>query len=59
MDKDRIKGKAKEMEGRLQQAKGDLTGSNADRSEGAGKEMKGKMQNTFGKAKDNIRKALD
>lgn len=59
MDKDRIKGKGKEIEGRLQQAKGDLTGNDADRAEGAAKKAEGKIQNAVGKAKDGIRKALD
>jgi uncharacterized protein YjbJ (UPF0337 family) len=58
MDKDRPKGKMKEVEGRLQQAKGDLTGSDKDRVEGGAKKTEGKVQNRVGKAKDAIRKAL-
>ena len=59
MDKDRIKGKVKEVEGRVQQAKGDLTGNDVDRARGADKKVEGKVQNTFGKVKDNVRKAVD
>lgn len=59
MDKDRIKGKAKEVEGRVEQAAGDLTGSDRARADGAMKKTEGKVQNGFGKVKDNIRKALD
>ena len=59
MDKDRIKGKVKEVEGRVQQAKGDLTGNDVDRARGADKKAEGKIQHGFGKVKDNIRKALD
>lgn len=59
MDKDRIKGKAKEMEGRVEQAAGDLTGSDRARADGAAKKTEGKIQNTFGKVKDKVRDALD
>lgn len=59
MDKDRVKGKVKEVEGRVQQAKGDLTGNDVDRARGADKKAEGKVQNTFGKVKDSVRKALD
>lgn len=59
MDKDRIKGKVKEVEGRVQQAKGDLTGNDVDRAKGADKKVEGKVQHAFGKVKDNVRKALD
>lgn len=59
MDKDRIKGKVKEVEGRVQQAKGDLTGNDVDRAEGADKKTEGKVQHAFGKVKDNVRKAID
>ena len=59
MDKDRIKGKVKEVEGRFQQAKGDLTGNDADRIKGADKKTEGKIQHGFGKVKDNVRKALN
>jgi len=57
MDKDRVKGKVKQMEGRLQEAKGSLTGSNSDKAKGAAKETEGKIQEGFGKAKDAVRKA--
>lgn len=56
MDKDRIKGAAKQAEGRIQQAKGDLTGDRSDKVEGAAKEVKGKAQQKVGEVKDRVRK---
>lgn len=57
MDKDRIKGKVKQLEGKVQEAAGDLTHSNKERVKGAAKVAEGKVQEQFGKAKDAVRKA--
>jgi len=57
MDKDRIKGKVKEIEGRVQVAKGELTGSQSDKVKGTVKKVEGKIQNEVGKVKDAVRKA--
>jgi uncharacterized protein YjbJ (UPF0337 family) len=59
MDKDRTKGTVKEIEGKLQQAKGDLTGSTTDKAEGKSKEVAGKVQKKIGQAKDDVRKAIN
>lgn len=56
MDKNRIKGATKEAEGRLQQAKGSLTGSTKDKAEGMGKEVAGKVQKKVGQVKDSMKK---
>jgi len=57
MDKDRIKGKVKEIEGKAQVAKGKITGSTSDKIMGTAKEIEGVIQHKFGKAKDAVRKA--
>jgi len=59
MDSDRIKGKIKQAEGKLQDAKGDLTNSPMDDIKGKAKQVEGKIQETWGKSKDAVREALD
>ena len=56
MDKDRIKGKIKQFEGKVQRAKGNLTDSNSDKIAGAAKEIEGNVEEGFGEAKDAARK---
>lgn len=55
MDKDRIKGKAKQIEGSLEEAKGKLLHSDKDKVKGAVKKAEGKIQEGWGKAKDSTR----
>ena len=57
MDKDRIKGKAKDIAGRIQRQKGEWTGNTEDQVKGASKQMEGKVQNIAGKIKDAAREA--
>ncbi len=57
MDKDRIKGKVKQIEGELQKAKGKLTHSKSDKIVGEAKVVEGKVEEQYGKAKDAVRKA--
>ena len=59
MDKDRIKGKIKEVEGRLQDAKGDLTGNPMDDIKRTAKQVEGKVQQAVGKMRDDARKSRD
>jgi uncharacterized protein YjbJ (UPF0337 family) len=47
----------KKVEGRVQKAAGDLTGSNKQKLKGTIKEAEGQAQETLGKAKDAVRKA--
>jgi uncharacterized protein YjbJ (UPF0337 family) len=58
MDKNRIKGKVVETEGKLQKAKGRITGSTTDKVEGSAKEAEGKIRNAVGRGKDSIRKSM-
>ena len=59
MDSDRIKGKIKQAEGKIQDLKGDLTNNPMDDIKGKAKQVEGKIQETFGKSKDAMRDALD
>jgi len=55
MDKDRIKGKAKDIAGRVQRQAGEWTGDEKSQVRGAAKQVEGKLQNTVGKVKDAIK----
>jgi uncharacterized protein YjbJ (UPF0337 family) len=59
MDKDRIKGKAEDVKGRIKRQVGEWTGDTKTQAEGAAEQVKGKVQNAFGKMKDAGREALD
>ena len=55
MDKDEIKGKAKDIAGRAERQVGEWTGDSDAQAEGARKQVEGKVQNTFGKVKDALK----
>jgi uncharacterized protein YjbJ (UPF0337 family) len=59
MDKDRIKGKGKEVAGRVQEAWGDLTNDPKHKVEGEMKQAEGKVQEKFGEVKDAVRDLVD
>ena len=59
MDKDTIKGKAKDVAGRIQRQAGEWTGDEESQAEGAAKQAEGKVQNAWGQVKDAGRKAAD
>jgi uncharacterized protein YjbJ (UPF0337 family) len=59
MDKDRIKGKAEDIAGRMKRQVGEWTGDNEAQSEGAMDQLKGKARNSMGKVKDAARDAAD
>ncbi|RDI62363.1 CsbD family protein [Microvirga subterranea] len=56
MDKDRAKGAATRMGGKMKQAAGDLTGDTKMQTEGKMDQAKGKAQNAMGSAKDALKK---
>lgn len=58
MDKDRIKGKAKDIAGRIQRQTGEWTGSEKEQAKGAAKQVEGKVQNIAGRVKDAGREAM-
>lgn len=56
MDKNRIKGSATRMGGKIKQAAGDVTGDSKLQSEGKMDQAKGKIQNAVGSVKDALKK---
>ena len=57
MDRDEIKGKGKDIAGRVERQAGEWTGSEEHQVKGAMKQAEGKVQNIAGKAKDQLKKA--
>lgn len=55
MDKDRIKGSAKQAKGRAKEVAGKVLGDSKLKSEGKGDQVKGKVQNAIGGIKDTLR----
>lgn len=49
--KDRLKGSAKQVEGRIRNAVGGLTGNSEEQVKGKAQEIKGKVREAVGKAK--------
>jgi uncharacterized protein YjbJ (UPF0337 family) len=59
MDKERIKGKAEDIAGRVQRQVGEWTGDTNAQAEGLAKQAEGKVRNAVGKVKDSVRDAAD
>jgi uncharacterized protein YjbJ (UPF0337 family) len=57
MDKDRIKGAAKNIGGKAKTAVGKATGDEKLKNEGRSDQVKGKVQNVVGGVKDSMREA--
>ena len=55
MDKDRIKGSAKQAKGAVKEAAGKVTGDSKLEAEGKGDKVAGKVQNAVGGLKDKLR----
>jgi uncharacterized protein YjbJ (UPF0337 family) len=53
MNKDQIKGSAKEAAGKMQRKAGEVTGSAKHQVKGAAKEVAGKAQKAYGDAKSD------
>ena len=51
---DRPRGAAKQVEGRVRNAVGGLTGNTSEQVKGKGQELKGKVQDAAGKAKQRL-----
>jgi uncharacterized protein YjbJ (UPF0337 family) len=58
MDKDRIAGAAKVIQGRVKEAIGKVTGDAKLENEGKADKVEGKVQNAIGSVKDTVRDAL-
>ena len=52
-EKDRLKGTAKEVEGRVRNTVGAATGDSREQVKGKAQEIKGKAQQAWGKAKED------
>jgi uncharacterized protein YjbJ (UPF0337 family) len=52
--KDRLKGAAKQAEGRIRSTVGGAAGDTTEQLKGKGQEIKGKLQHEFGKAEQDV-----
>ena len=59
MDKERIKGKAEDVAGRVERQVGEWTGNEKAQAEGMAKQAEGKAREAVGKMKDSVREAAD
>lgn len=59
MDKDRIKGSAKQAKGAVKETVGKMTGDGKLEAEGKVDKAEGKIQGAYGEAKDKARDAAD
>jgi uncharacterized protein YjbJ (UPF0337 family) len=57
MNKDQVKGVAKEIAGKVQQETGKLVGSKEQQAKGLGKQISGKAEKNYGDAKEYIKDA--
>jgi uncharacterized protein YjbJ (UPF0337 family) len=59
MNKDQVKGIAKDIAGKIQEGAGKLVGSNEQQDKGLEKQIEGKAGKTFGDAKEMVKEAID
>lgn len=59
MNNDEIKGKAKDIAGRVQRQVGEWTGDTEAEVKGTVKQAEGKAQNAWGKAKEAVKKPAE
>jgi uncharacterized protein YjbJ (UPF0337 family) len=59
MNKDQIKGKAKDIGGKVQEAVGKAVGSSEQQVKGLGKQVEGKVQEKAGDLKENLKDSID
>lgn len=57
MNKDQVKGEAKDLAGKAQEKIGKATGSTEHQAKGLAKQAEGKIQKGYGDAKDAVRDA--
>jgi uncharacterized protein YjbJ (UPF0337 family) len=55
MNKDQIKGTAKDIGGKIQEKVGDIVGSSEQQAKGLGKQVEGKVQKQVGDLKEVIK----
>ena len=59
MNKDQIKGAAKDMAGKVQSKAGELTGSADQQAKGMAKQAEGKTQKKMGNVKEVVKSKID
>ncbi len=59
MNKDQVKGKVKDVAGRIERQAGEWTGDKEKQVHGALKQVEGKVQHAWGNAKDAEKKEVD
>ncbi len=59
MNNDQIKGKAKDVAGRVERQVGEWTGNKEAQAEGTAKQAEGKVQNAWGNVKDEASKITE
>jgi uncharacterized protein YjbJ (UPF0337 family) len=57
--KDKAKATAKNIEGKLQETVGNITGDPQDQAEGKAKQAEAKVRHTVEDVKDEVKKAVD
>ncbi|MHB8165879.1 MAG: CsbD family protein [Sulfuricella sp.] len=57
MNKDQVKGVAKDMAGKVQEEAGKLVGSKEQQIKGLGKQISGKAEKSYGDAKEVVKDA--
>ena len=57
MNKDQVKGKAKDMAGKVQEKTGEAVGSQTQQAKGMAKQVEGKTQKSVGDAKELLKDA--
>ncbi|HEX8614197.1 MAG TPA: CsbD family protein [Telluria sp.] len=55
MNEDQVKGKAKDIGGKIQEEVGKVVGSSEQQAKGLSKQVEGKTQETFGDAKEVLK----
>ncbi|MES2257276.1 MAG: CsbD family protein [Pseudomonadota bacterium] len=59
MNKDQVKGEAKDIGGKIQEEAGKLVGSSKQQAKGLAKQAEGKLQKGVGDAKEAAKDAID
>ncbi len=57
MNRDQVKGKAKDIAGKVQQKVGKVTGSASQQAKGVGKQIEGKVQKGVGDASEALKES--
>lgn len=59
MNEDQVKGKAKDIGGKIQEEVGKVTGSSEQQAKGLGRQAEGKLQEKAGDLKEDLKDAVD